>query len=232
MRSRFIRIRYITSLCALLMLLAGCSGDTKSGPSAKDLISKAQTAMQKVTSYHFNLTAENPGTAGLLAIQSADGDVLVPDKLKANANAFMLGSLVQVKIVSIGEKQYYTDPVTQEWNATNGLLDPRTLTDPQTGLVGILGHIEDPGTPTDDTVNGTACWSIKGKLDAKYLASITGGGVPSGTKVNVTTWIGKNDNLLYQLRINGKAVQGDSDKTVRTFKLSKFGEQLDIQPPV
>lgn len=221
----------IVSLLALILLLTACGGDNNA-PNAKDLISKAQTAFQKVTSYHFNLNAEKPGTAGLLAIKIADGDVLVPDKLEADTNALFMNSAVQLKIIAIGDKQYYTDPMTGTWTATTGLLNPRSLADPQTGISAILGHIENPSPPTSDSVDGTDCWSIKGKLDAQYLSGITGGGQPGGTKVDTTVCIGKADNLTYLIRINGQAVKGDTDKTVRTFKLSKFGETLTIEAPI
>ena len=158
--------------------------------------------------------------------------MLVPDKLKANANALVIGNTVQVQIVAIGDKQYVTDPISGKWTSTTGLLDPRTLSDSQTGVAAILGHIQNPGTPTDSNVDGTSCWSIDGKLDAKYLTAITGVGTPAGTQVNVTTCIGKQDHLPYLIRMSGVTVQGDTDKTVRTFKLSKFGEQLTIVAPI
>ena len=69
-------------------------------------------------------------------------------------------------------------------------------------------------------------------LDAQYLAGIANGDpAPAGSKVAVTTCIGKADNLPYLIRLNGVAAAGDSAQTVRTFKLSKFGESLTITPP-
>ncbi len=221
-------------LLALTLILAACGGGntTSTTPDAHQLIKNAQAAFQKVTAYHFNLAADNAGAGGFLVVKSADGDTLVPDKLRADANAVVLGNVVKVKIVSIGAKQYVTDPITGRWTPTSGLIDPRGLSNSQTGVVAVLGQIENPSTPTDNSVDGTPCWSINGKLDAKYLQGITGGGAPAGTKVNVTTCIGKSDNLPYLIRINGIAIQGDTDKTVRTFKLSKFNEALTIAAPV
>jgi hypothetical protein len=84
----------------------------------------------------------------------------------------------------------------------------------------------------DANVDGTPCWSIDGTLDAQYLAGITGGGAPAGSTVKVTTCIGKSDNLPYLIKMTGIAAQGDTDKTVRTFKLSKFNESLTITAPI
>ncbi len=222
-------------LLTSLLLLAACNDNSSkaSTPTAQQLISKAQDAIKRVKSYHFTLTTDNPGTSNssTLSIRAADGDIQVPDRLKALASALALGFAVKVNIIAIGDKQYYTDPITGKWATTANLLDPRTLADPQSGVAAILGHIQNPSKPTDGSVAGTACWSIDGKLDTQYLAGITGGSTQAGTTVDTTTCIGKSDNLPYQIRIKGIALQGDTTKTIRTFTLSKFNEPLNILAP-
>jgi hypothetical protein len=223
----------LPGLLACLLALTSCGGSSaNTTPDAHTLITQAQVAIQKVTSYHFNLAVDHPGTGGILVIKTADGDILAPDKLQANANVLILNNLVQVKIITIGANQYVTDPITNNWTKTSGLLDPRTLSDSNTGVSAILGNIQNPSTPTDSSVDGTPCWSINGTLDAKYLAAITGGGAPAGSIVKVTTCIGKSDHLPYLIKMSGVAAQGDTADTVRTFKLSKFGESLTITAPI
>jgi LppX_LprAFG lipoprotein len=231
--SRSLSIWGVAGVLALVLLITACGGSTSNnGPNAQQLIKNAQAAIQKVTSYHFNLTVDNPGTGEVLVIKSADGDVLVPDKLQANASVLVLGNVAQVKIITIDGSQYVTDPITGSWQHTTGLLDPRTLSNSNTGVASILGHIQNPSTPTDSSVNGTPCWSINGTLDARYLASITGGGAPAGSIVAVTVCIGKANNLPYQIKMTGVAASGDNKDTVRTFTLSKFGEPLTIVAPI
>ena len=222
----------ILGLLALVLALAACGGSSNNVPDAHQLITQAQAAIQKVHSYHFNLAVDNPGTGAALIIKTADGDVLVPDKLKASANVLVFGNVVQVQIVAIGDKQYVTDPITNKWMHTSGLLDPRTLSDPKTGIAAILGHIQNPGTPTDANVDGKPCWSIDGTLDTKYLAGITGGGAPAGTMAKINTCIGKSDKLPYVIKITGIAAPSDTNKTARTIKLSKFNENLTITAPI
>ena len=222
----------ILGLLALVLALAACGGSSNNVPDTHQLIMQAQAAIQKVQSYHFNLAVDNPGTGAALIIKTADGDVLVPDKLKATANVLVFGNVVQVQIIAIGDKQYVTDPITNKWMHTSGLLDPRTLSDPKTGIAAILGHIQNPGTPTDANVDGKPCWSIDGTLDAKYLAGITGGGAPAGTMDKINTCIGKSDKLPYVIKITGIAAPGDTAKTARTIKLSKFNENLTITAPI
>ena len=214
---------------ALMLVLVACGGSNTPAPSAQTLIKKAQAAIKQVTSYHFNLQAQGIGTGGTLPIQSADGDIVVPDKLQANANVVFQGATVQAQLVAIGQTQYIN--VLGSWQQTTGLLDPGVLSDPQTGVAAILGKIQNPSTPSDSSSNGTPCWSISGKLDASLLAGITGGGAPAGTMDDVTVCIGKSNNLPYIIKIKGIAAQGDTTQTVRTFTLSKFNEQITINAP-
>jgi len=222
----------VLGLLALVLALAACGGSSNTVPDTHQLITQAQAAIQKVQSYHFNLAVDNPGTGAALIIKTADGDVLVPDKLKASANVLVFGNVVQVQLITIGDKQYVTDPITNKWMHTSCLLDPLTLSVPKTGIAAILGHIQNPGTPTDANVDGKPCWSIDGTLDAKYLAGITGGGAPAGTMDKINTCIGKSDKLPYVIKITGIAAPGDTDKTARTIKLSKFNENLTITAPI
>ena len=229
--SQPLRTVCLLGLLAIVLTLMACGGTNT--PTAQQVIANAQAAIRKVTSYHFNLVVDHPSTSGLLTIMSADGDILVPDKLKANANVVLLGNAAKVQIIAIGAKQYVTDPITGKWQPVTGLFDPRTLSDPQMGVASILGHIQNPSAPNDSTVDGVPCWSINGTLDDHYLAGIANGGpAPSGSKVAVTTCIGKADNLPYLIRMNGVAAAGDSAQSVRTFKLSKFGESLTITAPI
>jgi lipoprotein LprA len=222
----------LLGLLVIGLTLTACGGANT--PTAQQLIANAQMAIGKATSYHFNLVVDHPGTGGLLTITSADGDVLVPDKLQATANTLLLGNPAKVQIIVIDSKDYATDPITGKWQLAPGqIIDPRTLSDPQKGIAAILGHIQNPSTPSDSSVDGTSCWSIDGKLDAQYLSGITASRPASaGSTVAITTCIGKADNLPYLIRVSGIAAAGDMSSTVRTFKFSKFGETLTITAPI
>lgn len=233
-----LRVVPVLSLLVLLLLLTACGGDNGGGssagaPDAKTLISNAQTAIQKASAYHFNLQATSPGAGTqLFTIQGADGDIVTPDKLKATATALVGGiSTAQVNVISIGADEYVTDPITGSWKKQSGLIDARTLTSSDTGISAILGHIQNPSTPTDSSVDGTPCWSTSGKLDTQYLKSIVGDAVVAGT-VDVTACVGKSDNEPYLLKFTGAVIKGDTAQTVRTFKLSKFGESVTITAPI
>lgn len=202
-------------------------------PTAQKLISTVQKNFRSVTAFHVVMKVDNLGTApnGTFQIRSADGDVLMPDKVKASANVLLSGQVVGVELISIGDTQYITDPITGQWRVVKGVLNASTLTDPNTGIISLANKLTNLSAPTDDVVNGIPCWRINGELAAQSLDFLTGGGMPAGTMLQTTVCIGKADGLPYQLAVTGLAATGDTAQTARTFTISNYNESIAIAAP-
>jgi len=202
-------------------------------PTTQQLLLALQKNFRTVTSFHVVMRVENPGTAKTQRIQirNADGDVVMPDKVKAQATVILSGQSVTVNLISIGDNQYITDPITGQWRVIKGVLDPRTLTNPDTGIISLVSKLQNLSQPSDDSVNGVPCWRVTGQLDAKNIAFFTGGGVPSGTILQTSTCIGKSDMLPYQLKVTGMAATSDTANTVYTFLISNYNENISITAP-
>ncbi len=234
----------ILLLCTVLALLcASCTAPwqhktvTTSGPgpkpTAQQILSTVQKNFHAVSSFHVLMKTANLGTAGTapVLITNADGDVLMPDKLRAQASVQLSGQAVTVNLISIGPNQYITDPITGQWRVVKGVLDPRTLTNPDTGIISLAGKLQNVTGPTADTVNGVSCWRVDGLLNAQDLAFFTGGGVPKGTMLKTSIWAGQDDGLPYEVSVVGQATTGDTSQTSRTFFISKYNESLNIVAP-
>jgi hypothetical protein len=169
--------------------------------------------------------------ASQIVIRQADGDVVMPNKVRAQANVLLSGQAVTVNLVSVDSHQYITDPITGQWRVVTGMLDPSVLTNPNTGLVALAGQLQNITGPTDDNVNGTPCWRVNGLLPAKDLAFFTGGGVPAGTMLKTSVCAGKADGLPYEITVTGEAAPGDTSQTTRTFFISKYNENISIVAP-
>ena len=236
-------VRLTSVLClACLLFLAGCSlpwqrsatsGGLGPEPSAQQVLATLQKNFRAVTSFHMTMKTENLGdtSASQIVIRQADGDVLMPDKVRAQADVLLSGQAVTVNLVSVGTHQYITDPITGQWRVVTGLLDPRVLTNPNTGIVALAGQLQDITGPTSDNVNGTACWRVNGLLPATDLAFFTGGGVPAGTMLKTSVCAGKDDGLPYEITVTGEAAPGDTSQTTRTFFISKYNENISIVAP-
>jgi LppX_LprAFG lipoprotein len=202
-------------------------------PTTQQLLAALQKNFRSVSAFHVVMKEDNPGTATAdkVQIRAATGDVVMPDKVKAQATVILSGQSVTVNLVSVGDNQFITDPITGQWRVIKGVLDPRTLTNPDTGIISLVSKVQNVSQPTDDAVNGVPCWRITGQLDAKYLAFFTGGGVPSGTMLQTSACIGKADSLPYQLIVTGQAAVGDTTATARTFLISNYNENVNITAP-
>jgi len=202
-------------------------------PTTQQLITTLQKNFRSVTAFHVVMQTQNLGTVkqSQVQIRSASGDIIMPDKIKAQATVILSGQAVIVNLISIGDTQYITDPITGQWRTIKGVLDPRTLTNPNTGIISLVGKLQKLTAPTDDVVGGVPCWRFTGQLDAKYIAFFTGGGVPAGTMLQTSACIGKADGLPYQISVMGQAAPGDTAQTVRTFNVSNYNEQIKITAP-
>ncbi|MBE3558732.1 MAG: LppX_LprAFG lipoprotein [Ktedonobacteraceae bacterium] len=224
----------ITS-CALPTLpwKQGKGGKAGSRPTTQQLLTALQKNFAAVKSFHVVMQVQNAGPAapGQVQISSASGDVVMPDKVKAQATVVLSGQSVAVNLISVGDQQFITDPITGQWRVIKGVLDPRTLTNPQTGIISLIGKVQNVSQPVADSVNGTACWRVKGQLDAKHLAFLTGGGAPAGTMLQTSACLGRTNALPYQVSIVGPAAPGDTAQTSRIFTLSRYNQNVQISAP-
>src|SRR5579884_2752419 len=110
-------------LCCLLFLLAACGGGGNSStPDAHTILKNAQAAIQKVKSYHFTLKGQNISPNSKLPITSADGDLLVPDKLRITGTAISRRTNLQVQLVPIANQQHIN--LLSPCQTTSPLLHP------------------------------------------------------------------------------------------------------------
>jgi LppX_LprAFG lipoprotein len=229
---------------ASALLIVGCTPPWQHGstaatsnlgskPTAQQVLTTIQKNFRQVSSFHMSMKVDNLGTSSgsQIQIRSADGDVIMPDKVKAQASVLFSGQPVTVKLISIGNIQYLTDPITGQWRVVKGVLNASTLTNPDSGIISLSSKLQNVTGPTDDTVNGIPCWRVNGMLDAKYLAFLTGGGVPAGTTLQTSVCAGQSDGLPYQLSVVGRAASSDTSQTSRTFHISSYNEHTVITAP-
>jgi LppX_LprAFG lipoprotein len=233
---------FIMLFLASALLFSGCSLPWQHSnvalanapkPTTQQLLAALQKNFRSVSAFHVVMKEDNPGVATVdkVQIRAATGDVVMPDKVKAQATVILSGQSVTVNLISVGDNQFITDPITGQWRVIKGVLDPRTLTNPDTGIISLVSKVQNVSQPTDDAVGGVPCWRITGQLDAKYLAFFTGGGVPAGTMLQTSACIGKADSLPYQLIVTGQAAVGDTTATARTFLISNYNENVNITAP-
>lgn len=226
----------LTILLGLLaaVALAGC--DTPSVPTPDSLLKAAQDHFNNAKTFHFVMTTDHlgPKPAGeptLSSLSAADGDVQRPDRLSANGTLDFGGLTISTKLIIVGDKSWYQNPLTGSFQEDDTYAGFVTLFDPARGLGVALTTLRNPSLPSSSSSNGTPCWKISGDVDTSSLGSLLGEAATPSKMPRATLCVGKSDLRLYSVVITGQIVNGDTDQTTRTFVISKYDVPVNIQAP-
>ena len=159
-------------LASFCLSVPACGDDTKaSRPDAAQLLQRATAATQAVKSFHFKLSHENGATPMPLNLQltSAEGDVVVPDRLQADIRAKASSLSASLKVVSIGDRTWITNPFSRRWQLLpNASL--RDIADPARLVTSLLSGLSEPAFVGQDEVEGTKTHHLTATVDAAALA--------------------------------------------------------------
>ena len=218
------------------LLLLACGGGDSSEPSggektASEILGDASKASASVTSFHFKLSHQN-GSTPLplnLSLESAEGDIVVPDKLAADVKADAAGINVSVKVIGINNETWVTNPFTRNWQRLGGT-NIRDFADPGALVTGLLPEVKDPQIAGREDVDGTSTYRLTGTLDSAALSDALGIAEPGHT-VRVEAWIGVDDSLPRRVKLSGRLSDDEKENVTRQVDLSRFNQPVDIKAP-
>lgn len=204
-RRRALGFGLLTTIAVLV--LAGCSGGTSTAdlPAATTLLHNSGAAMRSVTSVHFTITVN--GTLPGVPIQNADGDLNAQGQAKGSAKISEFGQFLQVDFVLV-DKNFYLKGATGGYQRipaalAGQLFDPSVILDPNRGVANVLSNVRGASTQDKETVNGTECYKITGKVGKDIVTAL----VPGITAdVGSTIWVaadGKNLPVKAEFAVPG-----------------------------
>lgn len=241
------KLLLLTLSLTLGLALAACGGDdddddaTTEEPdeeatveeTPQEFLSSAADALEEVDSFHFLLTHENGGTEIVLDLemQRAEGDVIVPDRLRAEVEAEAAGGIdVDTTVIAVGEDLFFENPFG------GGFVDAdfsiQDILDPTQGAVALLRAApEDSEYGGSETIDGEDTLRVVATIDAGQLDRL----IPSaddGFPVEVTLWVGKEDRLLRRILILGPLNADEPNDIERLIEISDFNNgDLEIEAP-
>ena len=219
-------------LVALTLLgAAGCGGS--SGPSAGEIVSRSADATAKQKSFHVVVGVDGAALTSKsgLTLTFADGDVLVPGKMRARVGGAFLGIPLRSELVVIGDRHFLKNPITGRWQRVAIALSPATFFDPKRGVLPVIRAAQDLKVVGSESVNGVDCRHLTGKVPADAIGPLVAAQTTSRKLVPIELWVGKRDSLLYRVRVDGPLAAGDAKDATRTVELSRFGEHVTIAAP-
>lgn len=201
-----------------------------SGPDAAQLLADAQLAVANLQTFHFSLTQED-ATIPIppsFDLESAEGDVVLPDRLKAELETDVQGINVSVEAIAIGSDTWITNPFTRRWQKQDANL--YNYADIGALLPALLPVIENPQFGDKSSLDGVETQQITGQVNSSDLQDALPFSLPD-RQVRVEVWLGVEDKLPRRVRVIGQLISGESDDAVRQIDLTQLNRQIQINPP-
>jgi hypothetical protein len=233
------RCLLLSALVVLCLLPLACGGGGKkpdSGgplPPAAGVLAKAVERAATMKTFHFRLEHEN-GVSAIplgLGLSTAEGDVIVPDRLQAKLEAKAGTQPVRVEVIGIGDQAWITNPFNRQWQPLPSGTTIKDVFDPTQGIKAVANALENAEVTAEEQVDGVATYRVEGTIDSAMLEAAAPIAEP-GLTVKVKVWIGKDDSLIRRVRLEGPIAPGEPSNIVRKLDVSKFDESVSIEPPV
>ena len=230
---RFLKRSLVVAL--LLPTLLACGGDDSDDAArqldAGALLGSASTAVQGVRSLHFRLSHEN-GTTPIplnLELVSAEGDVIVPDRVSADVRAKAGPLTANVDVIGVGDRTWITNPFSRRWEVLRDA-SIQDIADPTALVTALLSSIREPDVVGSEQVDGVQTHRVRGVLDSGALRSALPA-ARDGYPVTADIWLGVDDSLPRRARIAGALSAGEPKNIVRQLDISRYNQPVTIQPP-
>ncbi|MXZ87361.1 MAG: LppX_LprAFG lipoprotein [Dehalococcoidia bacterium] len=231
------------ALAGCLALVACGGGDGDGGEQSietldvQELLDSAVIQFTELESFHFALDFggdTSPLEQLSIDMEKIEGDVIIPDKLKAAVKAkvrSMGGINVNVSLVGVGEEAWVTNPFDpsvwlelESGNPLNGLFNPSD------GVAAVIRGAADPAVTGEEVLEGVDTWKVTGTIDSGDLTAFLDT-AESGYPVAGTIWIGKADNIIYRIHLVGQLTAAEPVDIVRNLTFSSFNDVEPIEPP-
>lgn len=205
-------------------------------PTPRDLLESAVEAWNATTSFHFALQLENRAIAldetGMLTYNSAEGDVVAPDRMQAQTMVRTPVGNTPVAFIAIGDSRWLTNPLSRQWEAA----PPGTgaevsgLFDPQTGIGAMLVNMETVEQVGEETMDGVPVVRLTGSLPGSVLSGFAAD-LSAVDQLSVEIFIGRDDNRIRRIIVREPAAAQTPTPTW-TFTFSNFDQPVSIEPPL
>ncbi len=238
LRSTLLLLVIAALTCVLITAACGTGGEDVVTPSPTPppdpsvIIQAAADRFEALQFFTFTMTHENGGTPiafGLL-MEDVTGQVVAPDRLKADIGAWAGGFFFDVSLIAIGEETWLTNPFIDEFELIERGIVSSALLDPATGISGIIRDAKDPVLEGETSLDGISTYHISSTIDSGQLTSISPI-AESGYPILVGIWVGLDDSLVYKIRLEGRLSAEEEPDIIRTILPSDFDIPAEIAPP-
>ncbi len=223
-------------LLLLLVIFTSCGSDeptpvpVATPVTASEAVELSRDAMSALDSFSFQLTHESGHTtlSGALQLTRAGG-LVATNGLDLEAEANIGRAFVRIEAIVIDEQTWMTNPLTGVWSEIAPEDSPFSFLDPVKLVADILGDTQQAAYSTGGDGGGDL--KVAGTIPAQSLAALVGTVDPDAVPSVVLT-LDPNNKRLKKIVISGVVQPEDEPDTIRVITLSKFDEQVSLEPPI
>lgn len=203
-------------------------------PTATDLLARASQRLAETESVRFTLSVEgvtylDPNAQ--IRLLDAEGSLLRPDRVSTSFQAEVVGQVVTIDLITVGDLSWTTNLLTGEWELAppEFAYRPSILFDNQEGIGPVMGRVTDAQRLEDEELDGREAFRVRAVVDETVIAPLTYSTL-TGSPVTVDLWIDRETDDLLRARLAEPA--DDPDQAIWTLDISEHGEEVTIEPPI
>ena len=220
----------------LLFVATGCGGSTPTPEpelTLEEILERTSEHLLSFETARFEMIDEmETGTKFFeQTLKSVDGKVQAPDRtdLLVNVESPILG-FVQIGIIAVGDSAKMQFASGAPWTELPLDQVPFNFIGLGMTLSDLLPKIQNIELTGRETLNGIETIRIDGNLVSEDLANLITS-ADAGHPIDLTVWVGAEDQSVRQIRIVGNVFNDDGPGTSRLIILSEYDEPVDIQLP-
>jgi lipoprotein LprG len=192
--------------------------------------------MQGAESFHFAIDLGGKPVytdpTQIFEIVSLEGDLKRPDGVLATVKLTGGGSIAEVRMVSLGGKQYITNPITRQWQCAppGSIFDPAVLFDPSAGVEYLLQQqFENVTLVGTENLNGRPNLHLRGTIEGAPLMKISANSLGLGP-VTADLWADSETMLITQISLVDPATDAASPTTWK-ITFGDYDKAVDVREP-
>jgi hypothetical protein len=232
---------HLLGACSVLALV-GCGLTAEepvtpaATPTPTELLEMASQRLAETPTVHFVLEVEGETFIDPLAsmlLVRAEGDLQRPDRVSTAFQVEVVGRVVSLHLVSVGDEAWMTNLLTGEWEDAprEFTYRPSIIFSPRNGMGPVMGRVQDVERLEDENISGRAAYHVRATVAQAIVRPLTYNTI-KGSPITIDFWIDQETQALLRARISEPPVSHRPHPAVWTLDFSHHGEAVSIEPPV
>jgi len=233
-------VKRVLFLLFVILLISACSRTEPEAIPPEQIVANSAERMINLDGFKFAIDIS--GAPAFLdvdqnfSLASAEGFYVAPDKAIAAVRVLAPGLVTEVNILSVGQEQWLSGLVSDEWTALppDWGFNPATLVDAESGFISALtsdlSEIQLSGMSKIDGGPDQELFLITGIMEGGRISELSQGLFRSEPH-QIQLWIAPDTYELYRVVINAESTTEIEEATVWRVDFREFDDTVEISAP-